>query len=40
MDYDYLWADGIHVNIRPEEHKLRLLVLIGGAPVGVRSSSR
>src|ERR687890_2139766 len=25
----YLWADGIHVNIRLEEHKLCLLVLIG-----------
>ena len=29
MDYVYLWADGIHVNIRLEEHKLCLLVLIG-----------
>ncbi|WP_326626726.1 IS256 family transposase [Nonomuraea fuscirosea] len=29
VDYVYLWADGIHVNIRPEEHKLCLLVLIG-----------
>src|SRR5512142_2066984 len=28
-DYVYLWADGIHVNIRLEEHKLCLLVLIG-----------
>jgi hypothetical protein len=28
-DYVYLWADGIHVNIRLEEHKLRLLVMIG-----------
>ena len=25
----YVWADGIHVNIRLEEHKLCLLVLIG-----------
>ena len=25
----YLWADGIHVNIRLEEHKLCLLVMIG-----------
>jgi transposase-like protein len=25
----YCWADGIHVNIRLEEHKLCLLVLIG-----------
>ncbi|MEV6863755.1 IS256 family transposase, partial [Streptosporangium subroseum] len=28
-DYVYLWADGIHVNIRLEEHKLCLLVTIG-----------
>jgi putative transposase len=29
VDYVYLWADGIHVNIRLEEHKLCLLMLIG-----------
>jgi len=29
VDYVYLWADGIHVNIRLEEHTLCLLVLIG-----------
>ena len=29
MDYVYLWADGIHVSIRLEEHKLCLLVMIG-----------
>jgi transposase-like protein len=29
VDYVYLWADGIHVSIRLEEHKLCLLVLIG-----------
>jgi transposase-like protein len=29
VDYIYLWADGIHVNIRLEEHKLCLLVMIG-----------
>lgn len=29
MDYVYLWADGIHVNVRLEEHKLCLLVMIG-----------
>jgi transposase-like protein len=29
VDYVYLWADGIHVNIRLEERKLCLLVLIG-----------
>jgi putative transposase len=27
-DYVYLWADGIHVNIRLEEHKLCLLVMM------------
>jgi transposase-like protein len=29
VDYVYLWADDIHVNIRLEEHKLCLLVMIG-----------
>ncbi len=29
VDYVYVWADGIHVNIRLEEHKLCLLVLVG-----------
>jgi transposase-like protein len=29
VDYVYLWADGIHVNMRLEEHKLCLLVMIG-----------
>jgi transposase-like protein len=29
VDYVYLWADGIHVSIRLEEHKLCLLVMIG-----------
>jgi transposase-like protein len=29
VDFVYLWADGIHVNIRLEEHKLCLLVMIG-----------
>jgi transposase-like protein len=29
VDYVYLWADGIHVNIRLEEHKLCLLVMMG-----------
>ena len=29
VDYVYLWADGIHVNIRLEKHKLCLLVMIG-----------
>jgi transposase-like protein len=29
VDYVYVWADGIHVNIRLEEQKLCLLVIIG-----------
>jgi len=29
VDYVYLWADGIHVNIRLEEAKLCLLVIVG-----------
>jgi transposase-like protein len=29
VDFVYLWADGIHVNIRLEEAKLCLLVMIG-----------
>src|SRR6202042_2248966 len=29
VDYVYVWADGIHVSIRLEEHKLCLLVMIG-----------
>jgi transposase-like protein len=29
VDYVYLWADGIHVSIRLDEHKLCLLVMIG-----------
>jgi transposase-like protein len=29
VDYIYLWADGIHVNVRLQEHKLWLLVMIG-----------
>lgn len=28
-DYAYVWADGMHVNVRPEETELCLLVLIG-----------
>ena len=29
VDYVYLWADGIHVNIRLEQERLCLLVLVG-----------
>jgi transposase-like protein len=43
VDYVYLWADGIHVNIRLEEHKLCLLVLMGvraDGPLGARRPDR
>ena len=39
VDYVYLWADGIHVNIRLEEHKLCLLVMTGCALTAARSWS-
>ena len=29
VDYVYLWADGIHINVRLQEHTLCLLVMIG-----------
>jgi putative transposase len=29
VDYVYLWADGVHFNIRPEEDRLCCLVLFG-----------
>lgn len=29
VDYVYVWADGVHVNVRLQEHKLCLLVVIG-----------
>jgi transposase-like protein len=29
VDHVYVWADGIHVNIRLEEHKLCLLLMVG-----------
>ena len=35
-DYVYVWADGIHVNIRLEEDPLCLLVLIGVRPDGTK----
>ena len=31
LDYVYLWADGVHLNVRMDEAKLCLLVMIGGA---------
>ena len=35
-DYIYIWADGIHVNVRLEEDRLCLLVLIGARPDGTK----
>ena len=35
-DYVYIWADGIHVNVRLEEDRLCLLVLIGARPDGTK----
>jgi transposase-like protein len=29
VDYVYVWADGIHVNVRLDEDKLCLLVVVG-----------
>lgn len=29
VDYVYVWADGIHLNVRLEEAKACVLVLIG-----------
>ena len=29
VDYVYLWADGVHLNVRLDEEKLCLLVMIG-----------
>ncbi|MEY9484237.1 putative transposase [Streptomyces calvus] len=29
VDYVYVWADGIHLNVRPEEAKACVLVLVG-----------
>jgi hypothetical protein len=37
VDYVYCWADGIHISVRLEEHKLCLLVLSGCAPTAPRS---
>ncbi len=35
-DYVYVWADGIHVNLRLEEDRLCLLVVIGVRPDGTK----
>lgn len=35
-DYVYIWVDGIHVNVRLEEDRLCLLVIIGARPDGTK----
>jgi transposase-like protein len=35
-DYVYIWVDGIHVNVRLEEDRLCLLVVIGARPDGTK----
>ena len=40
VDYVYVWADGIHVNIRLQEHKLCLLVIIGVRADGRKETHR
>jgi putative transposase len=40
VDYVYLWADGVHLNVRLDEEKLCLLVVIGVRVVAPRSSLR
>ena len=37
VDYVYCWADGVHVNVRLDEERLCLLVLIGCAPMAARN---
>lgn len=39
IDYVYVWADGIHLNVRLEEAKACVLVLIGSAPMTPRNWS-
>ena len=42
VDFVYLWADGIHVNVRLDDQKLCLLVMIGvrGRPHGAGRAHR
>ncbi len=35
-DYVYVWADGIHFNVRLEDDRLCTLVLIGARPDGTK----
>ena len=40
VDYVDLWADGIHVNVRIEEARLCLLVLVEVSPMAALGFSR
>ena len=35
-DYVYVWADGVHFNVRPEDDRLCTLVVIGARPDGTK----
>ena len=39
VDYVYLWADGVHLNVRLDEEKLCLLVMIGVRIDGTKTQS-
>lgn len=40
VDYVYVWADGIHLNVRLEEAKACVLVLVGVRADGSKEPSR
>ncbi len=42
VDYVYLWADGVHLNVRLDEAKLCLLVMVGARrrPQGTHRARR
>src|SRR6185503_19723848 len=35
-DYVYIWADGVHFNVRLEDERLAALVIIGARPDGTK----
>lgn len=35
-DYVYIWADGVHFNVRLEDERLAALVMIGARPDGTK----
>ena len=40
IDFVYVWADGVHVNVRLEEAKLCLLVMVGVRADGSQGADR